>query len=297
MNQPPYSSIQIWLLACRPKTLAAGAAPVIVGAALAAKAGHFSLPTAMIILITALLIQIGTNLANDYFDFAKGADNEERIGPLRVTQAGLVSPGRMKGAMQMVLLAAGLLGLYLVWHGGWPILIIGILSLSFAVLYTGGPAPLGYLGLGDVFVFVFFGPVAVCGTYYLLASAFEWQVFFAGCAIGLLSTAILVVNNLRDIETDAKCGKKTLAVRFGAHVARLEYGLLLLSAMLLPVFMFLMGFSNAGALLPCLFILPAIPVLKTIFCEKDKRKLNTALAQTARLLTVYSLLFCIGCFI
>ena len=294
MNKKSYTPLQVWFLACRPKTLAASIIPVIVGTSMAAKYHNISLLDFFVTLLTAILIQIGTNLANDYFDFKKGADNDERIGPLRVTQAGLVTSEQIKFAMQTVFLVAALLGLYLVYIGGLPIFIIGALSLCFAVLYTGGPFPFAYYGLGDIFVFVFFGPTAVCGTYYILTSSFSFDAFFAGCSIGFLSTAILVVNNLRDIETDTKSGKKTLAVRIGSLATKIEWTTLLFAAFLLPVFMFVFTKANSGVMLSSLTLFPAYSVLRTVLFEQDKRKLNQALANTGMLLTIYGILFSIG---
>jgi 1,4-dihydroxy-2-naphthoate octaprenyltransferase len=215
------------LLAARPKTLVAAAAPVVVGAGLAAHDATFAALPALAALAGALLIQIGTNLANDYYDFVRGADTADRVGPARVTQAGLLAPDAVRRAMVLVLVAAMLPGAYLVSIAGWPIVWIGLVSIACAVLYTGGPAPLAYHGLGDVFVFVFFGLVAVGGTYYVQAGTWPVDVWLAGAGVGALSTAVLVVNNLRDIETDARAGKRTLAVRLGRGGTQMEYVLLL----------------------------------------------------------------------
>jgi 1,4-dihydroxy-2-naphthoate octaprenyltransferase len=228
-------ALRAWILAARPRTLTAAAAPVLVGTGLAAHHGVMAVGPAAAALVGALLIQIGTNLANDYYDFVRGGDTAERVGPVRVTQAGLIPPATVKRAMVLVLAAALVPGAYLVWVGGWPILAIGLASLACAVLYTGGPFPLAYHGLGDVFVFVFFGLVAVGGTYWVQARAWPSDALLAGAALGALSTAILAVNNLRDIETDARAGKRTLAVRIGRGGTRIEYALLLSIAALVPL--------------------------------------------------------------
>ena len=219
-----------WILAARPKTLPAAVAPVTVGSAMAAVHNSFSLLPAMAALAVALLLQIGVNLANDYFDFVKGVDSDDRLGPLRVTQSGLISPGRVRVAMIITLGLAGLPGLYLVYVGGWPVLVIGAASILAALAYSGGPYPLASNALGDLFVFIFFGLVAVCGTYYVQTLMLTATVVLIGADVGLLITAILVVNNLRDIATDSRTGKRTLAVRLGASGTKLEFSLLLAGA-------------------------------------------------------------------
>lgn len=290
---PPLSPIQIWLLASRPKTLPAAAAPVVVGAALALSEGVFSPGPALAALLAALLIQIGTNLANDVFDYKKGADTGARLGPLRVTQAGLLSPEQVLLATGITFGLAALIGLYLIVVGGWPIALIGLLSIAAGLAYTGGPFPLGYNGLGDLFVFLFFGLAAVCGTYYVQAGTVSPAAWWAAVPIGLLATAILVVNNLRDLETDRAAGKKTLAVRWGAQSARLEYSLLLTIAYLCPLLMWLTGASSTWVLLSWLSLPLARSQLDLIW-HNQGRVLNQALAGTARLELVYGLLFSTG---
>ena len=217
------SKFKIWLLASRPKTLWASISPVVIGTAMAYADGKFHWLSAVVALTAAVLIQIGTNIANDYFDYKRGVDAGERLGPLRVTQAGLVKPETVKAAFIIVFSLAFLLGFYLIWRGGYPILIIGLLSVLFGILYTGGPFPLGYTGLADLFVLIFFGPIAVGGTYYVQALAIKPTIIIAGFSPGLLATAILTINNLRDIKTDRRAGKKTLAVRFEANFAKIEH--------------------------------------------------------------------------
>ncbi len=209
------SSVQTWLLAIRPKTLGAAVAPVLVGTAMAVEAGRGHVPSAFVALACALLIQIGTNFSNDYLDFEKGADAETRKGPTRVTQAGLVTPQGMRRATAGVFGLAFALGLYLVYRGGWPVLLIGVLSIAAGVLYTAGRFSLAYLGLADGAVLLFFGPVAVGGTYYVQALAVTPAVLVGGLAPGLLATAVLLVNNVRDVAEDRAAGKRTLVVRRG----------------------------------------------------------------------------------
>jgi len=216
----------VWLLAARPPTLWAAVVPVVVGTALAVADGDFRLPVFLMALAAALLLQVGTNFANDVFDFERGADTGERLGPPRVTQSGLLTPSDVRRGMAAAFGGAMLLGLGLTYYGGWPIIGIGVLSIVAGVIYTGGPWPTGYHGLGDAFVFCFFGLVAVGGTYYLHTDTLRWAAIAAAVPVGLLITAILVVNNLRDRETDARSGKRTLAVRLGDRATRLQYAAL-----------------------------------------------------------------------
>ncbi len=217
------SPMAVWLGASRPRTLPAAVAPVLAASALAWRDGGFLAPAALAALGFALLIQIGTNFANDYYDFIKGADTAERVGPRRAVAAGLVTPAVMKRAMIGVFIAAFLCGLPLLAYGGWPLLAIGVASILCGVAYTGGPYPLGYNGLGDVFVFVFFGLVAVGATYFVQAGMITGDAWIIGAGIGALAANILVVNNYRDVETDVKAGKRTLVVRFGRGFARGQF--------------------------------------------------------------------------
>jgi len=287
-------ALRAWVLAARPKTLTAAAAPVLVGTGLAAHLAEIAAVPAAAALIGALLIQIGTNLANDYYDFLRGGDTEERIGPVRVTQAGLIAPTAVKRAMVLVLGLAVLVGAYLVAVGGWPILVIGVASVACAVLYTGGPYPLAYHGLGDLFVFVFFGLVAVGGTYWVQARAWPPDALLAGAALGSLSTALLVVNNLRDIDTDAKAGKRTLAVRLGPAGTKVEYvALLLVAAVVPPVGVTLLGWPPAA--LGALLVAPLCwSPLRTVLDYGDPRELIPALGATARATAAYGLLLGLG---
>jgi 1,4-dihydroxy-2-naphthoate polyprenyltransferase len=287
------SPIEIWWLAIRPRTLPAAAAPVLVGSALAFYDGAFQLFPALAALLGALLLQIGANLANDVFDFKKGADTAERLGPPRVTAMGLLSPNHVFLGMGVVFGLAAFVGLYLVLIGGWVILVIGVLSILCAIAYTGGPFPLGYHGLGDLFVFLFFGLAAVCGTYYVQAGNVTPMVWVSAIPIGSLAVAILVVNNLRDIDTDRAAGKKTLAVRLGANSAKTEYVVLVFLAFLVPLLLTLLNSDLFWILATWLAIPLALPLIRIVRTERG-RALNAALAGTARLEFVYALLFAVG---
>lgn len=288
--------LALWVHAARPKTLWAAFAPVLMGTAMAAADGHAHALSAVLTLLTAFLIQIGTNFANDVGDFHKGADAQDRQGPLRLTQAGLVSPRGMAVATALVFLAAFACCLYLVARGGWPMLVIGILGILSGVLYTAGPWPLAYVGLGDLFVLIFFGPVAVAGAYYVQALVWSPATVLAGLAPGLLSVAILVVNNLRDCDGDGRAGKRTLVVRFGRHFGRLEYSLCLAGAALVPILLLASGAAEAprGVLLAPLALVSLIGPLRTVWRREDAPALNPLLGATARGLLLYSVLFAVG---
>ncbi|MCR6544391.1 1,4-dihydroxy-2-naphthoate polyprenyltransferase [Dehalobacterium formicoaceticum] len=292
-SEKTYSSLKIWFLAIRPKTLPAAMGPVIVGTALAFGDQAFRFGPALAALLGALLLQIGSNLANDVFDFKKGTDTEERTGPLRVTQAGLLTPRQVMMGMAAIFALAILIGLYLIWVGGWPVLAIGVASIICAIAYTGGPFPLGYLGLGEVFVFIFFGPVALCGTYYVQAGTVVPAAWWASIPMGLLISAINVVNNYRDLETDRKAGKRTLAVRLGPFGARMEYYLLLAAAMIIPLVMWFLDLTSGWIFLSWLALPLAFPLIKDLQ-TKQGVPLNATLAGTARLSLVFGLLFSLG---
>jgi 1,4-dihydroxy-2-naphthoate octaprenyltransferase len=289
-----FEKFRIWLLASRPKTLWAGIAPVIIGTALAVGDGKFHLFSALAALMASLLIQIATNFANDYYDYVHGADTKERIGPTRITQSGLVKPNVVKIAFILTFSLAFIIGMYLIWRGGWPIFVIGILSIILGILYTGGPFPLGYHGLGDIVVLIFFGPVAVGGTYFVQALEFTPEVIIAGLSPGLLSMALLTVNNLRDIHTDRKAGKKTLAVRFGEFFTRMEYLFSITIACLIPAILFLIKEDHPYALATTFVFIPAIPSVYSIFMKQIGPELNHILANTGKLLLLYSVVFSIG---
>jgi 1,4-dihydroxy-2-naphthoate octaprenyltransferase len=294
-NQGPAPSrFRAWWGAARPRTLSVSLAPVLVGTAVAhAHGGARALP-ALAAMLGAVLIQIGTNLANDLFDAQKGADADDRIGPPRAVQMGWLTPAQMQGGAALVFGAAAGVGLYLVTVGGWPIALVGVLSIAAGIAYTGGPWPLAYCGLGDVAVFLFFGFVAVCGTCYVQMLALPGDALIASVAIGALATAVLVVNNLRDVDTDRRAGKHTLAVRWGRGGARAEYAALLLVAYCVPLALWIGGSLGAAVLLPLATLPHAARLLHTAWTREDGASLNAALESTARLGLLFALLFAAG---
>ena len=267
---------------------------MLVGASIAWYDEMFRIDTTFVALFCAFAIQIGTNFANDYFDFVKGADTDERLGFERATAAGLISPETMKGATIITMLTAFFAGLYLVWIGGWIVLFIGLSSLLFGVLYTGGPYPLGYNGLGDIFVFIFFGFVAVMGTYYVNALQWSEVSAWASVPVGALCVNILVVNNLRDVDQDRIANKRTLGVLFGEQALRYEYvSMLMLSYLSLGAIYILYSISP-WIFLPVLALPEAFRLNKLIWNNKDKRTLNDTLGHTARLMFFFGVLFSAG---
>ncbi len=289
----PPSPLKIWLMATRPATLPAAVVPVLVGSALAYRAGAFQPLVMAAALLAALLIQIGTNLANDYFDARKGADTSERLGPQRVTQSGLLPARLVLTAALISFGLAALCGVYLIAVAGWPILVIGVLSIAAGILYTAGPFPLGYHGLGDLFTFVFFGLVAVVGTDYAHTGQFRWVAVWAALPIAMLVTAILVVNNLRDAPTDRKAGKRTLAVIFGERFARSEYAVLVIGAFVLLPLAWMWGGASPFTMLAWLTAPMALNLIDTVNRERG-RVLNKALVGTARLHLIFGVLFALG---
>lgn len=285
---------QAWLLATRPKTLPAALAPVLVGTSLAIHDDVFRPLPALAALLGALLLQIAVNLANDYFDFKKGVDQPDRKGPIRVTQAGLIPPEQVRGAMILTLILSALIGVYLIIVGGMPILIIGVASILSTLAYSGGPFPLASNGLGDLFVFIFFGLCAVCGTYWVQALSLPLLVIAAAVPPGLLITAILVVNNLRDIDNDRRAGKRTLAVILGEPGARAEYVILFVIAYLVPAMMMAWGYLKFWALAPLLTMPMAYRLINAMNGPNEGTIMNKTLAGTAQLSLFYSLLFSIG---
>ncbi|NQZ66987.1 MAG: 1,4-dihydroxy-2-naphthoate polyprenyltransferase, partial [Lentisphaeria bacterium] len=289
------SKLSIWLAATRPKTLAAGFAPVLIGTALAQHDGTLFWPAAITCFLGAMFIQIGTNFANDYFDFVKGADTDERKGPTRATASGLVKPGTMKLAFSFAFFLAFICTLYLTWHAGLVMLLILLVSIVCGILYTGGPFPLGYNGLGDPFAFIFFGPVATAATYYCQANNFELPVeaIIAGLGPGFFSVAMIGVNNLRDIETDKKAGKRTLAVLLGEKFARVEYLLAIIGGLIIPIIIFSRLNCSPYIFLSYLFLIPCIPSIRLVLKESGS-KLNKALALTGAQLIIYSVFLSVG---
>ncbi len=282
---------KIWLMAIRPKTLLASIAPVLIGTAMAFGDGVEDWPSAFVCLLGAVLIQIGTNLVNDYYDFKKGVDTPNRLGPTRVTQAGLIQPQKMKLAIVLIFLLTVLVCFWLIKRAGWPLAVIGFFSILSGIFYTAGPKPLGYLGLGEVFVFIFFGPVAVAGTYYVQSLEINGAVVLAGIAPGFLSAAILVVNNLRDVETDKTSGKLTLAVRFGKAFAQIEYLSCMISASLMPLVLYGVMQDHGEILYASSIALLTIPCIHSLYTRSDGPSLNQTLVQTGKILLIYSLLF------
>ena len=256
--------------------------------------GGFHLLSSLAALLGAVFIQIGTNYANDYYDFKKGADRESRLGPTRVTQAGLVTPRQVKNAALIAFGLAFIFGIYLVYRGGAPIVIIGLLSIAFGVLYTAGPFAIGYKGLGEIFVLIFFGPVAVGGTYYAQTLNISWPVIVAGLSPGLLSVGILTINNLRDIQSDSAAGKQTLSVRFGASYSQYQYTCAIFLASIIPLILWLETDSHPYAVAAILTLAAALPAIKKIFTYQSGEELNRVLENTGRLLLLYGLLFSFG---
>jgi 1,4-dihydroxy-2-naphthoate polyprenyltransferase len=288
------SKFKIWMMSIRPKTLPAACAPVIIGLALAYHEVALHPLRAVITLFAALFIQIGTNLANDYYDFVKGKDTHLRVGPVRATQAGLVSKREMKTAFIIAFTLAGLCGIYLVLMGGIPILVIGILSIAFGILYTAGPFPLGYHGLGDLFVLIFFGPVAVMGTYYLQTSECNLLPFIASIPAGFLSVAILIANNLRDYSSDKQSGKKTLVVKLGYRFGLFQYFFSILISFTVPFILVFMTKDHYYSLLSVLVILLALRPFRILLSTREPQKIIGVLAQTSLILFLYSIIFSLG---
>lgn len=280
-------------MATRPPTLLAAVVPVAVGTAVAVAESSFRVGPALAALGGALLLQIGANFANDVFDFEKGADTSARLGPVRAVQAGLLSAESVRRGMLLVFSLAILVGIYLTRVAGPPIVVIGIASILAAVAYTGGPYPLGYHGLGELFVMIFFGFVAVAGTAFVQVGRVPALAYLAAVPVGALASAILVVNNLRDIATDAPAGKRTLAVRFGERASVAEYALLVASAYLIPIALFFSSVSGPLVLLPLATLPLAIGLVRAVARERG-RALNPLLGRTARLLFLNGTLLAAG---
>ncbi|MDQ3334003.1 MAG: 1,4-dihydroxy-2-naphthoate polyprenyltransferase [Myxococcota bacterium] len=285
------SRLSIWLAAARPRTLPAAIVPVAVGTACVAAVGRVAWLPALAALAGSLAIQIGTNFANDVFDAERGADGPDRIGPTRAVSAGLISAASMKRAMVLAFAIAAAFGLYLVTVGGWPICVVGILSILSGIAYTGGPYPLGYHGLGDVFVMVFFGIVAVCGTAFVQLGHVPGLAALAALPVGALATAILVVNNLRDRTTDARAGKRTLAVRLGRRGVLVEYVALLGLAYAIPAGL---AFCHHWAALPLVTAPLAVARVRALLGATTGPEFNDCLAGTAKLMMLHGVLFAVG---
>lgn len=285
------NTLQIWIAASRPKTLPISMGPALTGTLFAFSQGFFHPMLFMLTIATALGLQICANFANDYFDYMKGGDTNDRKGPLRVTQAGLVSLDQMKRALMICLGITAVLGCCLVWHGGWVIAFLVAISLLCAVLYTGGPFPLAYLGLGDLFVFLFFGPIATVGAYFLQTASFSWDPVFMGIGSGMLSVMPLVVNNIRDEEEDRTTHKKTLVVRLGKRFGQIEYLFCLAGGFFVP---FLFCKQHPLCLISLLFLVPAYFLVRSVLTYTNPKELNTVLAKTGQVILLYHILFCLG---
>ncbi len=288
------SGARIWLMAARVRTLPAAVAPVLVGTSLAGFVHVFYPLRFIAALIGAIFIQVGTNLSNDYSDARRGADTEDRLGPVRITAGGLVPPKRVLVATYISFGIAVLAGIYLVVVAGWQLLLVGAASILAGVLYTGGPRPYGYEGLGEVFVFLFFGIVAVAGSYFVQVKHLNWEAFALAVPVGLLAAAILVVNNVRDIDTDRRAGKRTLAVRLGRGRTRTLYAVIVYAAYLLAAVTWIFGPLEPWVLLPWLTLLLGARVVRIVRNHTDGPSLNEALAQTGMLQLTFCLLLSAG---
>lgn len=289
---PAPSSLAAWVAAARPATLGAAVAPVVVGTACAFVVGGFAAAPALAALLGAVFIQIGTNFANDVFDHEKGADGPDRLGPVRAVSAGLITARQMRVAMIAFFILATLCGVYLTWAAGWVVFVVGVLSIASGIAYTGGPFPLGYNGLGDVFVMLFFGFVAVCCTAFVQAGIVPTAAWLASIPVGSLATAILVVNNVRDREGDAKVGKRTLAVVFGRRGALIEYASLLVASYLACLWL-AFALRSPLPLLPFLTLPLAVRLHRSVRSAQG-REFNPLLGATGKLLVLHSVLLSAG---
>ncbi len=291
---PAASGVRIWLMAARVRTLPAAIAPVLVGTALAGWLHVFHPLRFIAALIGATFIQVGTNLSNDYSDARRGADAEDRLGPVRVTAGGLVPPHQVLVATYASFGVAVLAGVYLIVVAGWQLLLVGAASILAGVLYTGGPKPYGYEGLGELFVFLFFGIVAVAGSFFVQVRHLDWEAFALAVPVGLLASAILVVNNFRDIDSDRRAGKRTLAVRLGRARTRSLYAAIVYLAYLLAPVTWIFGPMKAWMLLAWLTLPLAAQIARTVRNRTDGRSLNQALAHTGMLQLAFCMLLSAG---
>jgi 1,4-dihydroxy-2-naphthoate polyprenyltransferase len=288
------TGFRIWLMAARPRTLPAAIAPVLVGTALAGFAHVFHPLRFVAALLGALFIQVGTNLSNDYSDARRGADAEDRLGPVRVTAGGLVPPRQVLIATYVSFGLAVLFGIYLIAVAGWELLLVGAASILAGVAYTGGPRPYGYEGLGELFVFLFFGVVAVAGSFFVQVTALHWEAFALAVPVGLLAAGILVVNNVRDIDSDRRAGKRTLAVKLGRDRTRVMYAVVVYLAYLLTPITWLFGPTTAWVLLPWLTLPLATAAVRIVRTRTDGPSLNGALAQSGMLQLAFCMLLSAG---
>jgi 1,4-dihydroxy-2-naphthoate octaprenyltransferase len=286
--------MRIWLMAARPRTLPAAIAPVLVGTSLAIAQGTFHPLAFVAAMLGSVFIQIGTNLANDYSDARRGTDTEDRLGPVRVTAGGLAPPRQVLLATYVTFGLAVLCGVYLTVVAGPELLLVGVASILAGVLYTGGPRPYGYEGLGELFVFLFFGVVAVVGSYYVQVHRLPWEAFALSVPVGLLAAAVLVVNNVRDLETDRRAGKRTLAVRMGRERTQALYAGMVAGAFVWALVPWLAGSLGPWLLLTWLALPVALPIVQTVRERTDGPSLNGALARTGMLLLVFCVLLSAG---
>lgn len=294
LTQSVPNSLRAWLIAIRPRTLTASVAPVIVGTAVAEREDALSIWPAVAALLGALALQVGANLSNDVSDFRRGADSDTRLGPVRVTQGGLLSQAQVLTGSIVSFALAALVGVYLTIVAGWPVIVIGLSSILAAIAYTAGPWPYGYRGLGDTFVFLFFGVVAVVGTYFVQVGEINGIAFVVSLPVALTVTAILVVNNVRDIDTDRAADKRTLAVLLGRRWARVQFAIVLAGAYLALTLMWIFGNVSVHVMLPWLSIPLLVRPLRAVFYRTDGQSLNRALRDTARLHLIFGVLLAAG---
>ena len=287
-------TLRLWLVAARPRTLPAAVAPVLVGTALAVSEGVFRPLAFVAALVGSVFIQIGTNLSNDYSDARRGADTEDRLGPVRVTSGGLMPPRRVLVGTWVAFGIAVAAGAYLVAVAGWELLAVGVVSILAGVLYTGGPRPYGYEGLGELFVFLFFGVVAVVGSYFVQTEELRPEAFALSVPVGLLAAGILVVNNIRDLDTDRRAGKRTLAVKLGRDRARAVFVAMLAVALLAPLVTWILSELSAWILLSLAAAPLAVPLARTVLRRSDGPSLNAALGSSGILLALFSVLLAVG---
>jgi len=285
---------QRWMLAIRPKTLPAAAAGVVAGCGVAFTLEQFHIGAALAALCGALLIQVGANLVNDVADFYRGADTKARLGPTRVTHTGLLSAGQVWSGVVIVFALAGLAGVYMTFVAGWPVIVIGLASILAAIAYTAGPCPLAYIGLGDLFVMIFFGFIAVCGTVFVVGGRVPESAWWVAVAVGALTVNILVVNNIRDIETDRKAGRKNIPVVLGRKAAEWEFALMLALAFLVPLLLIVRDLASCWVLLTLLSLPRGLKLWKMLHSGLEGPPLNDTLANTAQMLLLYSVLLAIG---
>jgi 1,4-dihydroxy-2-naphthoate octaprenyltransferase len=287
------SKLHAWIQASRPKTLTAAVTPVVVGTAIALVNGSFKPLPALAALYCAIAIQIGTNIFNDVMDYERGTDSEDRMGPLRVTQAGWLQPAEVRNGALIVFASAALVGLYLVTVGGWPVLLLGLASILAGLAYTAGPSPLAYNGFGDLFVMLFFGFIAVGGTVYVQMKGLPPETWFAAGAVGSTITALLGVNNIRDIESDRRAGRRTIPVLIGRRGALVEFGILLVLAFVLPMAAVIGAWAPVGVLLTWAAAPMAVQLFRKLATTEGKA-LNEVLVMAARFVLVYGLLLTAG---